>query len=556
LLVLLHLGLELILNVYQVASAIDIAWNPSSDQNLKRHAIEYLNQFRDGSTGWQVCLAIFVKEPRYSEIVRHVSLEVVNNAVQSGSATNDLATLAKSLMQYVRQNYGSEARDDRVDSSSIQNKISQTITYLFSALYGSGWTSFFDDILSLTSKTSPAGPRDNPYGVILYLRILISIHDEIGDIMLSRSAEEQTKANNLKDLIRQRDAQKIALSWQEILGQWRSGNDTIVEFCLKVIGNYVSWVDISLVVNESMLDLLYQQLSKAQEADLQSGQEKVRDAAIDVFTEIVAKKMKAGDKVQLISFLNLENVVSQLAASTPLQERRFTSKYDTDLAESVAKLVNITAMDIVKVLEDQTTDAQVRQQADAHLQSFLPLVLRFFSDEYDEICSTVIPSVGDLVSFLRKVVKSSGSLPSQYTPMLMPILKAIIDKMKYDETSTWGDEEDQTDEAEFQDLRKRLASLQQSIAEIDEELYVNMITEVVGTTFENLQRIGNQLDWRDLDLALHEMFLFGDLAVKQGGLYKKEKPNSPAAERLVEMMSRLVASGRTPAPYWGGSGEG
>jgi exportin-T len=39
------------------------------------------------------------------------------------------------------------------------------------------------------------------------------------------------------------------------------------------------------------------------------------------------------------------------------------------------------------------------------------------------------------------------------------------------------------------------------------------------------------------------MFLFGELAMRQGGLYKKDKPNSPAAERLVEMMSRLVASG-------------
>jgi exportin-T len=473
-----------------------------------------------------------------------VSLEVVNNAIQSGSArTNDLALLVESLMQYIRQTYGPEAREDRIDSSSIQNKISQTITYLFSALYGSGWTSFFDDILGLTIKGQSGGTRDNPYGVILYLRILISIHDEIGDIMLSRSAEEQTKANNLKDLIRQRDVQKIALSWQEILSEWRTGNDTIIEFCLKAVGNYVSWIDISLVVNQAMLDLLYQQLSRAQATELPDGQEKVRDATIDVFTEIVAKKMKGSDKMQLISFLNLENVVNQLAASAPLQERRFTSRYDTDLAETVAKLVNMTTSDIVKVLETESSDAQVKQQGETHLQAFLPLLLRFFSDEYDEICMTVIPSVADLVSFLRKVVRTGGQFPPQYTSMLMPLLKAIIAKMKYDETSSWGNEEDQTDEAEFQDLRKRLASLQQSLAEIDEPLYIDVVTEVVGTTFESLQRLGTQVDWRDLDLALHEMFLFGELAMRQGGLYKKDKPNSPAAERLVEMMSRLVASG-------------
>ncbi len=424
-----------------------------------------------------------------------MSLEVVNNVIQSGSAAaNDLPLVVENLLQYIRQTYGADAQQDRIDSGSIQNKISQTITYLFSALYGSGWTSFFDDFLGLTNKVPSSGFRDNAYGVILYLRILISIHDEIGDIMLSRSAEEQSKANNLKDLIRKNDMQKIVLSWQEILSQWRTGNDTIIEFCLKAIGDYVSWIDISLVVNQTMLDLLFQQLAKAQEPNLQAGQEKVRDAAIDVFTEIVAKKMKGGDKMQLISFLNLESVVSQLAASTPLQERRFTSLYDTDLAESVAKLVNMTASDIVKVLETESSDEQVKQQGE--------------------------------------------------TAMLMPILKAIVDKMKYDETSSGGAEEEQTDEAEFQELRKRLASLQQSIAEIDEQLYINVIVEVVGSTFERIQQVRTQPDWRDLDLALYEMFLFGDLAVKQGGLYKKDKPNSPAADRLVEMMSRLVASGR------------
>jgi len=38
--------------------------------------------------------------------------------------------------------------------------------------------------------------------------------------------------------------------------------------------------------------------------------------------------------------------------------------------------------------------------------------------------------------------------------------------------------------------------------------------------------------------------LFGDLALKYGGLYSKSKPISPAAERLIEMMYKLTASGR------------
>ncbi|KAL1984008.1 hypothetical protein VTN96DRAFT_9693 [Rasamsonia emersonii] len=525
----------------QVANAIEIAWNPSSDQAIKAQAFDYLNQLRSDPSGWQVCLSIFTKTPRHSEIVRHVALEVVNSAAQAGLIDlQGLEFVKDSLMAYLRQVYGSEGTTP--DAANIQNKIAQTITYLFSALYGSGWESFFDDLLSLTSKTPSSNLRDNPLGIVFYLRVINSIHDEIGDVLVSRSRAEQDKANTLKDLIRQRDVQKIVNSWQEILSQWRDGNDQIVEMTLKAIGSWVSWIDIGLVVNQSMLDLLFQQLSRAQKADLREGEEKVRDAAIDVFTEIVGKKMRPEDKIDMIIFLNLDNIVTQLSNSPPLHDNRFTFKYDTDLAETVAKLINITVIDIVRALDNDAVAVQTKEKASNLLQSFLTHVLRFFSDEYDEICSTIIPCVTELLTYSRKVSKSNPSVSAQHSTMLLPILKAIIAKMRYDETSSWGEEDEQTDEAEFQELRKRLHVLQQIIAAANEQLYMDAISEVVGTTFENLRQSGGQLDWRDLDLALHEMFLFGDLAVKSGGLYTKNKPNNAAAERLIEMMLRMVES--------------
>ncbi|EEP77038.1 conserved hypothetical protein [Uncinocarpus reesii 1704] len=379
-------------------------------------------------------------------------------------------------------------------------------------------------------------------GVIFYLRVVNSIHDEIGDVLVSRSRAEQDRANALKDLIRERDVQKLVTSWQDILSQWQDRNDLITEMCLRAIGSWVSWINISLVVNQTMLDLLFRQLAKAKDVDLRQGGEKVRDAAIDVFTEIVGKKMKASDKVDMIVYLNLESIVAQLTTSPPLHEHRFTYKYDTDLAETVAKLVNITVIDIVKTLDSEDSDNATKEKAEVLLQAFLPHILRYFSDEYDEICSTAIPGVNDLLSYFRKVARKNPAVIPQQSSMLLPILKAIIQKMRYDETSSWGTEDDQTDEAEFQDLRKRLNVLQLLIAATNEQLYMDAVTEVVRTTFQNLQQSGGQLDWRDLDLALHEMFLFGELAVRSGGLYTKNKPNNQASERLIEMMLMMVES--------------
>ncbi|KAL2824032.1 Exportin-T [Aspergillus cavernicola] len=524
----------------QVASAIEIAGNPSSDAAFKAQAFDYLNQLRSDPSGWQVCLSLFTKDPPQSHIVRHVSLEVVNSAAQAGLIEPQaLGYVRDGLLAYLRQVYGRE--NATPDPPNIQNKIAQTITFLFSALYGNGWESFFDDLLSLTHNSPASTTRDNPLGIIFYLRVINAIHDEIGDVLVSRSRVEQERANALKDLIRVRDMQKIANSWQEILSQWMDGDDVIVEMSLKAVGSWVSWIDIGLVVNQTMLDLLFQQLGRAQKVELREGEDKVRDAAVDVFTEIIGKKMKAEDKIDMIAFLNLENVVAQISSSPPLYANRFTSKYDTDLAETVAKLVNTTVTDIVRALEQDALPAQCREKANGLLQAFLPHILRYFSDEYDEVCSTIIPCVSDLLSYLRKIAKINPTLASQHSSILLPILKAIISKMRYDETASWGDDDDQTDEAEFQDLRKRLGTLQQMVANIDERLYMEAVSEVVAATFESMRQPG-QLDWRDLDLALHEMYLFGDSAVRAGSLFTKGQPNNPSAERLVEMMLRMVES--------------
>ncbi|CAL5872233.1 uncharacterized protein PFLUO_LOCUS6492 [Penicillium psychrofluorescens] len=524
----------------QVANAIEIAWNSSSDQSLKAQAFDYLNQLRSNPSGWQVCLSLFTKSPPQPEVVRHVSLEIVNSAAQAGLI--DLASLAvvrDGLLAYLRQFYGPDGTATP-DAPYIQNKLAQTVTFLFSSLYANGWESCIDDLLGLTYNSASSSTRDNPLGIVFYLRVVNSIHEEIGDVLVSRSRADQDKANTLKDLIRQRDMQKIASSWQEILSDWRDGDDVIVEMSLKAVGSWVGWIDIGLVVNQTMLDLLFQQLGRAEKQELRAGEQRVRDAAVDVFTEIIGKKMKPADKIEMIVFLNLDSIVTQLSNSPPLHENRFTSRYDTDLAETVAKLVNSTVMDIVRVLE--TDSGEVKEKADNLLQVFLPHVLRYFSDEYDEVCSTVIPCVNDMVTYLRKLNKANPSFQERNKSILLPVLKAIVAKMRYDETSNWGDEDEQTDEAEFQELRKRLGVLQQVIAFTDEELYINAISEVVGATFENLRSSGGQLDWRDLDLALHEMYLFGDLAVKSGGLYIKGAPNGPASTRLIEMMLHMVES--------------
>ncbi|KAJ4286129.1 pre-tRNA nuclear export protein [Kalmusia sp. IMI 367209] len=531
----------------QVQNAIQIASDPLSSQQLRGQAIEYINQLRTEGSAWQAGLALFTRDPRLSEITRHTALDFVNNAVQEHRLDNQsLSYIKDTLMAYIREEFapGTTA----TDTSHIQNKLMQTMTYLFVALYPSSWQSFFDDFRALAGDQATIGSV-NYTSTILYLRMLAQVHDEIADVLVARPEDEKKRNTELKDLIRQRDAQKISLSWQEILAKWRETDLGLIEMCLRTIGRWVSWIDISLVVNESMIMIFLQMAGQQGISSPESLEGRARDAAIDTFSEIVGKKMGPADKIQLIEFLNLASVVGQLISSPALADQR-TPAYDNDLAETVAKLVNNIVFDIVKILENDTVDEQTRQRADGLLQVFTPYLLRFFADQYDEVCSTVIPSLTDLLTFFRKLQKKTGSLPSQYAAILPPVLEAIIAKMKYDEAVSWGEEGEQTDEAEFQDLRKRLHVLQQTVAAIDENFYIETLGRVVGDTFNQLSTGGpSSLDWRDLDLALYEMYLFGELAMRNSGLYAKREPSSVAAQRLVGMMSSMLDSDLANYPH-------
>ena len=417
------------------------------------------------------------------------------------------------------------------------------MTYLFVALYPSSWQSFFDDFRALAGDQAAIGSA-NTATTFLYLRVLGQVHDEIADQLVSRPEEEKKRNTDLKDLIRQRDAQKIAVSWQEILGRWREIDLGLVEMCLRTIGRWVSWTDISLVVNQSMISTFLEMAGQQGISDPESPAGRVRDAAIDTFSEIVGKKMNPADKIELILFLNLSEIVGQLLGSPALAEYN-SPNYDNDLAETVAKLVNNIVFDVVKILESDSTNDETRQRADELIRVFTPYLLRFFADQYDEVCSTVIPALTDLLTFLRKLQKKNGAVPAQYAAILPPVLDAIIAKMKYDETASWGEEDEQTDEAEFQDLRRRLHVLQQTVTAIDEPYYIETLSRVVNGTFGRLSQGDHSLNWRDLELALYEMYLFGELAVRNSGLYAKREPSSVAAQQLVSMMHSMIDSGKS-----------
>lgn len=286
-------------------------------------------------------MSLFIRTPRASETTCMYCLEILKEAIDRRSQRADdesILYIRRVIWEYVLKSYGPGPAPS--DSAFIQNKLGQVMTMLFIATYMHSWQTFFDDLIAL-GKSSPGAGWDNLPGIQFFLRVCASVHDEVADVLIPRTPQEGQRNVMIKDCVRERDMRNLVATWQEIMEEWKGKEDnSVVEMGLRIISRWVSWIDISLVVNDLMLSQLFQFMDFGG---------KVRDAAIGALTEIVSKKMKPADKLDLITFLNVGQIADQIAQSPALQDQK-ADDYDTDLAEGAAKLVNAAMMDIVAIL--------------------------------------------------------------------------------------------------------------------------------------------------------------------------------------------------------------
>jgi exportin-T len=225
------------------------------------------------------------------------------------------------------------------------------------------------------------------------------------------------------------------------------------------------------------------------------GHTSLRTAASDCLANIVSKKMNSADKLNLITFLNLTQVVNSLNANE-----------DDDFSEAMARLVNVQGLELTRILTEGGSTDQLTKASSA-LRDLLPLLLRFLADEYDETSMAVFPFLTDLLSQSRRIAKRNAQDLFERT-FLQALLNAIFKKMRYDNESTPLDN-DSGEEAEFQDLRKRLLGFQYSIGLIDPDLYSDCIQGLIRGVLIGLG--SNSVEnWRDIEVALYEMHTYSE----------------------------------------------
>lgn len=408
---------------------------------------------------------------------------------------------------------------------------------IFLQTYNSGWNDFFLYFIGLT-RASPAGassstPALNPIASDFTLRLFHEVSVELSDtaLRLNKPYSRIAKDGELRDAIRARDAQNIALSIFDILSEgltaMSSGSgplagpvaENLVDLAVQAAGDFVAWIDIGLIITPQSLPLLFQALT--------SPSVRVRISAADAFIEIVSKGMPSSEKLQLFGVLSLQSVIVQLldlSDSTRAQAggAEMNDEREEHFREKLAKLLAAILPELTKICDD--SEASDADKASARAAAFEAgaLVLRFIGDPVDDISLTVIPPTSSLMTIFKKEKKRERveHMTPEKQKFLSDLLQTVIQKMQYGPDADWVGAEDDPDIDEdefkrFDNLRRQLKIIFDAVGWIAEDIFVETCQALLATVLDPIDAAAPGtpvMSWQQVELATYVIYCFGEAA--------------------------------------------
>lgn len=444
----------------QIQQAVEIALSGTADPQLKSQAFQFINDIKSTEQGYKTCVDLLLesgaKGTKLNEGLKFFIFQVIEENLEMLSQ-EQLYTLDSNLFKYLNDVVASDL-DDQI---YLKNKFSDAFAKVFCHAYPTVDADFLKKLLLMILS-------HHVLSVDYYLRILISIHSEVGDKLIARSKEANDRNTVLKDLIRERDMAQLVASWKTILTTVK--DPIILDNALKIVGYYIDWMEISLFIQAGFLSIIFEFLKLVE----------LRNQACLTLIEIISKKMKPSNKLQLINLLDLTSLISLLKDD------------DLDFIENLAKLANQMGVELTLVLEN---DNSLMPDISVQLLKLWPIILEFLGHEYDDVSQQVYP-------FIQLNLLLSKKIPALTSDdLLSTLLKKVIGKMKYDEEDDGFEEDEQ-----FFEVRLRLKTFQDTVAVLRPAIYL----DIVPSTIESSLFGSSSSSWISVDLALYELSNFAD----------------------------------------------
>lgn len=449
-----------------------------ASQPAQAQALQYFERLKATENGWELCAeALLSGQYQRDDQVRYFCYQVIEHFVRTRYAGGRNAVCHSVVKSFLINTVRQQVSLPSSDKSFIKNKIAQLWSLVFVVDYPQQlWREFFTDLLAML----PLGE----VAVDMYLRILRAIDTEVVDREVAHTDFEQARNTKIKDSMRETCVTQLVESWYRIITGYEVANPSLVCMCLNVVGLYVAWIDILLVANDNFVGILLKFMKNPV----------LRESACDCINEIICKGMPPVAKMKLIE--SFTAVLQSAGVMYPTEDE------EGDFVAKLSKLVNSIGVSLIgawgKLVKGN--EGVAAAEALVAVQAKLPLLQRFLGDEDDDVSAAVAPFASDYIGLLKQLAPIS-SLQKESVQALIYIL---LKKMRYADDYDFDAEDEE--EAMFQDYRKHLKMLFNSLASLDGQLILHTVASVLTAALQSWQR----LDFAEVEVAITLFYMLGE----------------------------------------------
>lgn len=462
----------------QFDHAVRLLQSPDTPASVHRQAFDYVDQITKSADGWKACAQLFLTGPFPFEGTKFQCLVVIEHAIKAKYAA--MPTIEKAAIKEFLKSWLTSLTVNVSEPAYIYNKMAQLLALVFVAEYLSDWTEFFSDLASLI-------PNVGANVLNVFFRTLVTIHELVveREMQALLTDEERTRNTAIKDKMRINSVALISDTWYHCLSSCTEEYPEICRLCLKSMAQYVSWIDIFLIVNDRLIPILFRLAESSQELQAES---------VLVFRAIIQKGMPPLAKVSLISDLNLLHSVSVLFQGV-------TEDDEGDFGESLGQLIAAIGIQLIDASKELKSVGENPSEATDRLESCIPLVCVVLGHRLDEISEQILPFIREYLVF----AKGQEMTQSRYDNVAA-LLSTIMQKLRYDDDYDHLNRTDD-DVIEFLDYRKSLEVLFDNINQLNTQLFLKVAANFASSI---LAKVGMQeLHINDIEVALHIIFLMG-----------------------------------------------
>jgi exportin-T len=377
-----------------------------------------------------------------------------------------------------------------MESAFLVNKFAQVVALLcLTDFPARRWDSFFHDFMRLCN---------NERSFTIFLKMLQQVNQDIADREFSKTQKEMEKGTLIKDIMRDVVMMDLSSFWFNIIELYRESCPLLVCLCLEVIGNYVAWIDISLVTNEAFMSRLFSMFDKKE----------FRCSVCDCFSGILHKGMDPLAKTTLIQqFVNVPAIKERLESI--VSER--SHDIDADFLVKLAKLINTIGVELIEAFKK--TKGKSSAQNDTSQQQHLSLMSQAIESKFPLFCFFL--SFSPLVSiqvhpFSREYIQwiKKQEVPEAKTLEVIKVfIQVIVDQSRYPNNYDFSVEDSNP---EFEECRKSCRILFDNIMYLNMSSCVEIVCNDLLTPLLSGKASPSDQSSSQVEVSLYMLFLLGE----------------------------------------------